>query len=415
MGANEKSLGIYLKDIKDLGLFDALGDPISIQDTNFRIRYQNQAAQDLIGNHVGKYCYQAYEQRDHVCEGCPVGMTFKDGGVYTKERSAPTDGGTIHVEITSSPLKDETGKIIAGIEVVRDITERKKMEELIVQAKKEWEDTFDIIDDAITIHDREFNITRANKASANLRGTSFSDIIGQKCHEYFHGADSPSKSCPGCQTLEKGESSITEMFEPILNKFFEIKTLPRYDKDNQLSGLIHCVKDITSRKKLEEELRSLSLKDDLTDLYNRRGFITLARQQLRVANRLRRGVLILYADMDNMKCINDTYGHKEGDAALIEMATILKEIFRESDIIARIGGDEFVVFPVEIMDTNPDAINKRIQKYIDNHNEKRNKDYALSLSMGIVHHEHKCLYSIEDLMSQADSLMYKQKQRKQES
>jgi diguanylate cyclase (GGDEF)-like protein len=167
--------------------------------------------------------------------------------------------------------------------------------------------------------------------------------------------------------------------------------------------------EIDQRKKLEEELRSMSLTDDLTGLYNRRGFMTLADQQLKIANRLKRGVLILYADLDNMKYINDTFGHKEGDAALIETANILKKIFRESDIIARIGGDEFVVYPVEHSDKSAKALDERFQKHFKDYSEKRGRNYRLSTSIGIVHYENKCPPSIHKLLDQADKMMYKKK------
>jgi signal transduction histidine kinase len=104
----------------------AIGDGISIQDTDYRVLYQNEVHRKLVGDHVGRFCYQAYEQKDAVCEGCPVALSFQDGGIHTVERNAPTDHGTIHVEITSSPLRDSSGKIIAGIEIARDITARKR-------------------------------------------------------------------------------------------------------------------------------------------------------------------------------------------------------------------------------------------------------------------------------------------------
>ena len=102
----------------------AIGDGISIQDTDYRVLYQNDVHRNMVGDHVGQYCYQVYEQKDAVCEGCPVALTFQDGKIHTVERSAPTDHGTIRVEITSSPLRDPSGKIIAGIEIARDITAR---------------------------------------------------------------------------------------------------------------------------------------------------------------------------------------------------------------------------------------------------------------------------------------------------
>ena len=103
------------------------------------------------------------------------------------------------------------------------------------------------------------------------------------------------------------------------------------------------LRDITDRKWAEEALRTLSIKDDLTGLYNRRGFFALAEQGLKTAQRMGTEMLLIYGDLDNLKEINDTFGHKEGDQALMDISQILKETFRESDIIARIGGDEFVM------------------------------------------------------------------------
>ena len=106
----------------------AIGDGISIQDRNFKVIYQNQVDKVIHGDHVGEYCYKAYEYKNETCEGCPVAASFKDGMIHTTERSVLTDNCMIHVEITSSPLKNESGEIVAGIEVVRDITARKKAE-----------------------------------------------------------------------------------------------------------------------------------------------------------------------------------------------------------------------------------------------------------------------------------------------
>jgi diguanylate cyclase (GGDEF)-like protein/PAS domain S-box-containing protein len=402
-----------IRELQHTGIIDAIGEAISIQDTNYEILYQNQNLKDMIGDYVEKYCYKTYQGKDLVCEECCLAMCFKDGRVHKFDQTRTTDKGVVFYEITGSPLRDSTGDIVAGIEIIRDITEKRKLQDLIASAKKDWEETFDIINEAITIHDKDFNIIRANKASVKLLGSSYKKILSQKCHESYHRSDLPPETCPSCQTLKTGIPSLIEIFEPSLNKYLEMKALPRFDKDNQIIGVIHCVRDITNRKKLEEKLHSLSLTDELTGLYNRRGFITLANQQLKIANRSKSGVLILYADLDNMKYINDTFGHREGDTALIETGNILKEVFRQSDIIARIGGDEFVVFPIEIVDTSTEALSARCQEYMNNYNVKRKRDYKLSISTGIVHHKYECPYTIEELISQADKAMYAQKKHKQ--
>lgn len=121
------------------GLWDEMGDGISIQDTEFKILYQNKIHKNFIGDHVGKYCYKAYEQRDHVCEGCPVAEAFKDGEIHTAIRTASADTGMRYFEITASSLRDSKGKIIAGLEIVRDITMRKKVEETLQEARDKLE------------------------------------------------------------------------------------------------------------------------------------------------------------------------------------------------------------------------------------------------------------------------------------
>jgi diguanylate cyclase (GGDEF)-like protein len=172
------------------------------------------------------------------------------------------------------------------------------------------------------------------------------------------------------------------------------------------------VKEITKRKKLEEKLHALTLTDELTGIFNRRGFSTLANQQLKIANRMKRGVLLLYADVDSLKLINDEFGHKEGDLILVKTANLLKEVFRESDIIARIGGDEFVVFSIETMDSSVETLRARLEKSIENYNTIRNHIFRLSISIGIMYYKQEFSYSLDELLAQADKMMYEQKRHK---
>jgi PAS domain S-box-containing protein len=120
---------------KTESIIAALGDAISIQDTDFKVLYQNKIHQDIIGDQKGKYCYREYEHRDNICEGCPMVMSFKDGKIHTGERSIQKDKKKLYFEITSSTLRDSTGNIIAGIEVARNITQRKLMEEALRKSR----------------------------------------------------------------------------------------------------------------------------------------------------------------------------------------------------------------------------------------------------------------------------------------
>jgi diguanylate cyclase (GGDEF)-like protein/PAS domain S-box-containing protein len=178
---------------------------------------------------------------------------------------------------------------------------------------------------------------------------------------------------------------------------------------------IAVVEDITERKRMEAEMREMSLRDLLTDLYNRRGFITLAEQQIKAANRAQRPLQLTFIDCDRLKWINDTLGHEEGDRALIDTANVLRQTFRESDIIARLGGDEFAILSIDAADMNQEDFSRRLQQNIDADNAKESRQYKLSLSWGTAIYNPESPISLDQLISAADGLMYAQKKAKSNS
>ena len=121
---------------------------------------------------------------------------------------------------------------------------------------------------------------------------------------------------------------------------------------------------------------------------------------------------MLYVDMDNLKMINDTFGHQEGDNSLIAIAQILKETFRNSDIVARIGGDEFVVVPVGLAGDNVGVITDRLQRSLGMYNSRMNRSYNLSVSSGIAFYDPANPCSVDELLFQGDKLMYEEKKKK---
>jgi diguanylate cyclase (GGDEF)-like protein len=169
---------------------------------------------------------------------------------------------------------------------------------------------------------------------------------------------------------------------------------------------------IDQRKKAEEALKTLSLKDDLTNLYNRRGFFILAEQGLKTAQRMKKEILLIYGDLDNLKGINDTFGHKEGDQALVDTSQILKETFRGSDIIARIGGDEFVILAMNSLETSAEKLINRFKQVLNGHHLQTKHPYRISMSLGIACFDPQNPCSVDVLLAQADKCMYKNKQKK---
>ena len=109
-----------------ISLLNVIGDGVRIIDTNFKIIYENQSHRELFGYNAGQHCYKAYQNRDRVCENCAVSRSFLDGKIHKDVRSVASDKGLKYVEVTSSNLLDDRGRIIAGIEIIRGVTERKK-------------------------------------------------------------------------------------------------------------------------------------------------------------------------------------------------------------------------------------------------------------------------------------------------
>ena len=176
--------------------------------------------------------------------------------------------------------------------------------------------------------------------------------------------------------------------------------------------LVRSVRHAIERHRLFSALRSLSLIDDLTGLYNRRGFSDLGEQYLKLARRTGRGVTMVYLDLDHFTTINDSLGHHVGDRALLKVADILRATFRRSDIIARLGGDEFGVLALEAADESSESLIERLRERVLDFNESSPEPYQLSVSIGMAHHDDDPRVRLEDMVAEADSAMYREKHGK---
>jgi len=177
--------------------------------------------------------------------------------------------------------------------------------------------------------------------------------------------------------------------------------------------LVRAILYAVERQRLLTELQTRSLIDDLTGLRNRRGFLTMAEQQLKTAAREKRGAFLLFAGLDGVKRIKDNLGHHKGDLALIEMADILTGAFRAADIVARIGGDKFSVFGLKNSNFKSEHIVNRLQERLEMRNRQGHHDYSLSASTGIAHYDPFCPCSLEELMAKAGRALDEQKRGKQ--
>jgi diguanylate cyclase (GGDEF)-like protein/PAS domain S-box-containing protein len=270
--------------------------------------------------------------------------------------------------------------------------------------------------DIVQRFDRELRHIYINPAAERVTGISPQAFMGKTHRELGFPENLVSLWHRALQeVIKRGREKVIE-FEMPMDRgggYMEARLVPEFSKDGSLESVLAISRDITDRKKLEEKLHTASITDELTGLLNRRGFLIFAQKQLEIVRRNKKAFSILYLDLDEMKKINDEFGHKEGDQALIDISTILKKTFRASDIIARIGGDEFTVL---ITDPRGPAIEKTVAQHIQDHlrihNEQTEKGYRLSGSMGMVHYDSEQPSSIDELLARADELMYEHKQHR---
>ena len=184
---------------------------------------------------------------------------------------------------------------------------------------------------------------------------------------------------------------------------------PMRDVDGGITGILGIAKDVSELARARDELRSLTLVDELTGVYNRRGFTSLAAQHLSLAQRNGSRVCLIMADMDGLKDINDRFGHQEGDEALSTLAAVLKDNCRQSDLVARIGGDEFVLLTPGIAEGSSAALVSRLQRAVEAENQRGHRAYRFSASIGAVECRPGPSCSVERLLEEADKKMYEVK------
>jgi len=200
----------------------------------------------------------------------------------------------------------------------------------------------------------------------------------------------------------KGPGRSIVHLDGILVDVTEVKTMER-----RYQLALHRV------QQANEKLESQSLSDDLTGLNNRRGFFSFGLQQMKIAKRLKEDNYLLFLDIDNLKEVNDTYGHAVGDLLLQGVATILKTTLRESDIMGRIGGDEFAVLAMRSKGLGERSLLARIEESVQAFRIRKYPRLRLSLSMGLVRVDPQKYQQLDDFLAHADFLMYQEKRRKE--
>lgn len=301
-----------------------------------------------------------------------------------------------------------------AIRMVEDITDRKRAEDAFLKSRNSYLPLFDELPNPIRRSDTDQSGDFFNKAWLAFTGRTLLQEAAAGWYDGVHPDDRGALRKIQSDAFLAGTSYVSEY--RLRNRAGEHRWImefgkPFQDIDGNFGGYISSCYDVQERKDFEKKLQWISTTDELTGLLNRRGFFSVALQQIKSSNRTKKGMLLVYADLDGLKGINDSCGHPEGDRALIETAQVLREISRDSDIIARLGGDEFVVLMPEHSKSasREQIILTRLRESIALRNEQSPRKFLLSLSTGIQYYDpyHPC--SLDELISAADRLMYREK------
>jgi PAS domain S-box-containing protein len=248
---------------KSEAIIACMGEAVSIQDKDFRVIYQNDIHKRLVGgDKEGQYCYKAYANSNAVCDGCAMDMAFKDGGVHSLEKSIYAEGRALHIEIVASPLRNSRGEIVAGIEMVRDITGRKEAEKKQKETYSQLETLIESIPYAVYFKDARGRHVVVNKACCEFLGLAKEKILGKTCEELM-----PPKTATSCRLSDNRvfEGRKTVRVEDQFagkdgnNIYTETIKTPLYDEYGNVEGLVGMSRDITERKMAEEELKYRNL------------------------------------------------------------------------------------------------------------------------------------------------------------
>jgi diguanylate cyclase (GGDEF)-like protein/PAS domain S-box-containing protein len=309
----------------------------------------------------------------------------------------------------------------AALERIRALEDCRNLNEGLQLDRVYFEQLFEASPEAIVVLDGEDRVVRANRAFERLFGYTLAEAQGRTINELIVPAELQESAMALTRDVAAGRTVFEEAQRCRKDGtllFTSVLGTPVLVQGDQVA-VYGIYRDISAQKEAEESLRRLSTTDELTGLFNRRGFFLLAEQQRRLAVRKRAELLLLYIDIDDFKIINDEHGHLEGDKVLADLSQILRSCFRDSDIVARLGddtgvlarmgGDEFVILAVDAGAQGEVILTSRLRERLQQYNAESGRPYQLSLSVGAVHVMPGPDMTVDALIAAADRLMYENK------
>lgn len=287
--------------------------------------------------------------------------------------------------------------------------EQEEARATIARSDETYRALIDSTEDSICLVDGACRYLLINKPHAARLGLSAAAPGGRSYADVHSAEESAAFAAIIAAVFRSGNSERQEYLSARDGKYFLRTFSPVKERDGRVGAVSVVSKEITELKKLEQRMQALSTRDELTGLYNRRGFAGLADHRLKVAQRQDGGVTLLFADLDNLKTVNDTLGHLAGDRIIRDAARLLSKACRESDVVARLGGDEFAILLADSAVGAAAGVIARIEQQISRHNAGGGPALSLSVGVGSCTGAEDC--SIDELIARADAAMYESKLR----
>ncbi len=356
-------------------------------------------------------------------EETPLVRALRGQSTEALEFSVQEAGATAPtwLEASGRPVRDAKGEIIAAVSVFRDVTERKRISSELERNEQLYRAMVQHLPNgAILLVDQELRYVAADGPilATALANAELESIVGRSVAE-VSASGYRDALITVYQGALRGERHHLEIQRG--RRFYDLDVVPL--GEGLARQAMVFLYDVTARRlemaelegaraKLERQAKALaeaSVTDELTGLLNRRGFLLIAEQEMRVAQRNKQKMVLFFADLNGMKAINDTLGHKVGDEALKATALLLRGVFRSSDVIARLGGDEYVVLATHAAATSGDIFAIRLRELVSEYNSKGGA-FKLSISVGTSIYDPMLPLSLEAMLAEADQGMYAHKQ-----
>jgi diguanylate cyclase (GGDEF)-like protein/PAS domain S-box-containing protein len=384
-----------------------------IKDADGRYVYRNKTHSDRYGepgeDWIGRRDAEVFPAEDAQRFARTDAEVLVEGrAVHFDTRNRDRSGQLVEWWIQKFPIREESGEVLVGGLGV-DVGERNRLERELRASESRFQAFLDNNPGLSWMKDEEGRYLYTS--ASYLRMLGLEDVRGKTDFDFLPERFAARMREIQRKVLETGEVQVAEgpAYDlKVSDRYWTLTMFPFTDiEGRRFVGGVAI--DITDRKRAEDLVRQQALSDELTGLHNRRGFLLLAAQELRRARRAGRECSLLFVDLDDLKHLNDRHGHAAGDRALTLVAEALRSQSRNSDIVARIGGDEFVIFAVDAQESM--TLRERVQARIEAACAGAGLPFSVTASMGSIRID-AAMASIEEAVASADAQMYETKRRR---